>query len=242
MNALLKNDITWAGDGLGGGPPPAGLRGRGRKVRQDPPKQDFYGRDFLVTPDVLIPRPESEMLIDAILNLCGKPYLPGVKPSPAKLPADLTILDVGTGSGCLAITLGLELPEAHIFASDISSPALTIARQNSAKFHTDIHFYKSNLLSSIDFIPDLIVANLPYVDASWPWLDKSALSADPPIALYAENHGLALIYQLIDQIKQGTKFLVLEADPSQHPAIIDYAKSHHLHHYETRGFTLVFQN
>ena len=211
-------------------------------TQQDPPKQDFYGRDFLITPDVLIPRPESEMLIDAILNLCGKPYLPGVQASTSKIADNLTILDVGTGSGCLAITLALELPESHISASDISLPALAVARKNSAHFHTDIHFYESDLLSSIDFTPDLIVANLPYVDASWPWLDLAALSTEPSIALYADNGGLALIYKLISQIQKNTKFLVLEADPSQHPAIINYAKTHHLHHYETRGFTLVFQN
>ena len=69
--------------------------------------QDFYGRDFIVTPDVLIPRPETEQLIDTVLNLAGKPYLTGIKPSPRVLPENPVILDVGTGSGCIAITLKL---------------------------------------------------------------------------------------------------------------------------------------
>ena len=83
-------------------------------------KINFYGRDFIITPDVLIPRPETEMIVDAVLNLAGKSYLPGVKPGPKILPNNPQILDVGTGSGCIAITLALELPEASITASDIS--------------------------------------------------------------------------------------------------------------------------
>lgn len=203
-------------------------------------KVDFYGRDFLVTKDVLIPRPESEMLIDAVLNLCGKSYLPGVKASASKIAENLSILDVGTGSGCLAVTLALELPEAHISASDISKSALAIAKKNAKTHHTNIHFYESDLLDNLDFTPDLIVANLPYVDASWPWLDKKALSKEPALALYADHHGLALIYKLIDQLPKNTKFLVLEADPSEHLDIITYARNHHLSHLETRGFALVF--
>ncbi|MBR2726201.1 HemK family protein methyltransferase [Candidatus Saccharibacteria bacterium] len=202
---------------------------------------DFYGRDFLVTKDVLIPRPESEMLIDAILNLCGKPYLPGVKASASKITENLSILDVGTGSGCLAITLALELPEAHISACDISRPALAVAKENSVKLHAHVTFYESNLLDSIDFTPDLIVANLPYVDKDWPWLDKASLSSEPAIALYTDNHGLALIYQLLDELPRKTKFLVLEADPSEHSAIIAHAKNHGLNLLETRGFALVFE-
>lgn len=249
MNEALQNNATWAGDELGGAPPPAALRGRGRKVRQDPPSTlrnyfivDFYGRDFLVTKDVLIPRPESEMIIDAVLNLCGKPYLPGVKASASKIAEDLTIHDVGTGSGCLAITLACELPRARVTASDISLPALRVAKKNAKRHNAKITFYESDLLEGRNFTPDLIVANLPYVDPEWPWLDKVSLSKEPSIALYAENHGLALIYKLIDQIPGQTKFLILEADPSQHEKIIEYAKSHQLAHCETRGFVLVFQN
>ena len=85
---------------------------------------NFYGRDFVITPDVLIPRPETEMMVDAVLNLVGKSYLPGVKPSRAVFPDDLTIVDVGTGSGCIAISLKLEFPEAKIIATDISSQAV----------------------------------------------------------------------------------------------------------------------
>lgn len=203
--------------------------------------QDFYGRDFLVTPDVLIPRPETEMLIDLVLNLTGKPILPGVKPSKAKLPQDLTIIDVGTGSGCVAITLKLELPEATIIATDISEKALQVAKENAKVLNTEIKFIQANLLDNIDTIPNLIVANLPYVDKNWEWLDKESLSQEPSLALYADNHGLALIFQLIDQTaSKHIKHLILEADPCQHEQIINYAKKKGLAHRETRGFALYF--
>ena len=94
---------------------------------------DFYGRDFIITPDVLIPRPETEQMVDMVLSLAGKPYLPGVKPDRAVLAEDLSILDIGTGSGCIAVTLKLELPKAKLVASDISDKALAVARENAER-------------------------------------------------------------------------------------------------------------
>ncbi len=113
--------------------------------------QDFYGRDFLVTEDTLIPRPETEQLIDSVLNLAGKPYLPGVRPSKRVFPQNPTILDVGTGSGCIAITLALELPEAKVYASDISAKALKVAQTNAANLATPISFIISSLLEKVTF-------------------------------------------------------------------------------------------
>jgi len=202
-------------------------------------RQDFYGRDFFVTPDVLIPRPETEQLIDAVLNLAGKPYLPGVLPSIRKLPKNPKILDVGTGSGCIAITLKLELPEADISAVDFSAKSLLVAEKNAKALGAKITFKNSDLLEKVDFTPDLIVANLPYVDTSWDWLDKTALSYEPDSALYAEDGGLFLIKKLIDEsANRKIPFLVLEADPCQHMRIINYATTYQL--LETRGFCLVF--
>ena len=107
--------------------------------------QDFYGRDFIVTPDVLIPRPETEQIIDTVLNLAGKPYLPGIKPSPRKLPPNPTILDIGTGSGCIAITIKKELPEARVYATDVSKKAINIARKLLPHF-VNCHNLRLNLL------------------------------------------------------------------------------------------------
>ena len=202
-------------------------------------KQDFYGRDFIITPDVLIPRPETEMMIDTVLNIMGKPFLPGVKPSEPKLPEDITILDVGTGSGCIAITLDLLLPQAKIVATDISDKALKIAQKNASEFGAEVEFLQSDLLDNVKIKPDLIVANLPYVDENWEWVDKKALSKEPALALYANDGGLELIFRLIDQaLKREIYHLVLEADPCQHERIAEYAKKKGLRLAETRGFAI----
>ena len=201
--------------------------------------QDFYGREFIVTPDVLIPRPETEMMIDTVLNLAGKPYLPGVKPAPRVSPQNLSILDVGTGSGCIAITLALELPEAKVTACDISEKALAVARKNTKKFGAEIELVQSDLLENIDGKFDAVIANLPYVDKDWEWLDHDALSHEPDIALYAKNHGLELIYKLINQVvERKIRHLILEADPCQHGQIIAFASKKGLKLIEARGFAL----
>ena len=221
-----------------------------KKAQQNQPTaykvgyQNFYGRDFIVTPDVLIPRPETEQLVDAVLTLAGKPYLLGVKPPKRILPKKPIILDVGTGSGCIAITLKLELPEAEVYASDISPKAIKIAQKNATKHGATIHFIISHLLKKVkpnDIpTPDIIVANLPYVDENWDWLDKKSLSYEPSTALYAEDHGLALIKKLIDEATEiQTPYLILEADPCQHEEIIKYAKHYNL--IRINGYILSFK-
>lgn len=200
---------------------------------------DFYGREFVVNRDVLIPRPETEQMVDMVLNLCGKPYLPGVKPARAVLPSDLTIIDVGTGSGCIAVTLKCELPDATVMATDISEKALVVARENAKRLGVKMEFSQVDLLNGIDLRPDLVVANLPYVDENWDWIDKKALSKEPSLALYAEDGGLMLIFKLIDQVvERGIPHLILEADPCQHERIKEYASKKGLTLHETRGFIL----
>lgn len=200
---------------------------------------DFYGREFVINSDVLIPRPETEMVVDAVLNLVGKPYLAGVKPGKAVLPEDLTIVDVGTGSGCIAITLKLELPKATVVATDVSRKALTVARRNAERLGPKIEFRQVDLLDGTTVQPDLVVANLPYVDENWEWLNKKALSKEPSLALYAEDGGLKLIFKLIDQVaERGIRHLILEADPCQHERIEKYASKKGLTLRETRGFAL----
>ena len=200
---------------------------------------DFYGREFVINEDVLIPRPETEMMVDMVLSLVGKSYLPGVKPSKAVLPNDMTILDVGTGSGCIAITLKLELPKANVIATDVSKKALTVARKNAKRLEAEIEFRQADLLDGIEMRPDLVVANLPYVDEKWDWIDKKVLSKEPSLALYAEDGGLALVFKLIDQVvERGVRHLILEADPCQHERIKEYANKKGLALCETRGFAL----
>ena len=205
--------------------------------------QDFYGRDFLVTKDVLIPRPETEQAIDIALSLAGKPFLKGVKPTKRVLSKNPIILDVGTGSGCIAITIKKELQEADVYAVDISEPAIKIARKNAKNLGVYINIIISHLLDKVKDgtipTPELIVANLPYVDLDWDWLDKKALSNEPSIALYAEDHGLALIKQLIEQASAiKIPHLILEADPCEHQSITKFASKRDYKIIKTTGFIL----
>ena len=183
--------------------------------------KDFYGREFIVDNSVLIPRPETEELIDLVLNLKPK-----------------KVLDVGTGSGCIAITLALELPQAEVTASDIHEPAVAI--KNADQLGVNVKFVVSDLLDNIDGNFDVIAANLPYVDKSWNWLDDS-LKYEPDEALYADDGGLLLIKKLILQAKGRTKYLVLEVDTSQHSAIIDFAAKNGLELVEDRNFAVCFK-
>lgn len=187
--------------------------------------REFYGRHFFVTPDVLIPRPETEDIIEIAKDL---------KPE--------RILDIGTGSGCIAITLALELPNTPVSAIDISDDALRIAQKNAAHHDAKIDFHKSNLLDNYQPEPEtLIIANLPYVDNSWNWLDHKTLDHEPSLALYAEQDGLELIYKLIDQYPDTAAGLILEADPCQHKAIINYAVNHDLTLEKQQNYILYFK-
>lgn len=201
---------------------------------------NFYGRDFIVSPDVLMPRPETEQIIDKVKSLAGLPILPGVKPSERILPKNPKILDVGTGSGCIAIIIKKELEEAEVTGVDIDQSALEIAGKNAKKFNAEITLKQSDLLENCQDKYDIIIANLPYVDPDWDWLDKKALRKEPSLALYAEDHGLALIKRLITEIKDKPEYLILEADPCQHKDIIDFAEKNGFQYSETRGFILTF--
>ena len=211
-------------------------------MNADLKKANFYGYDFYVSKDVLTPRPETEAIIDEVLKLCGEPILPGVKPPEKKLdPKNLKIFDIGTGSGCIAITLKKKLPEADIYATDISREALEITQKNAKNLSAPITIIISHLLEKVNIssTPDIIVANLPYVDKNWDWVDKASLKSDPDIALYAEDGGLALIKELIDTA--DSKYLILECDPSQHQEVINYAKNKYTL-VNTNGFVIVFNH
>lgn len=193
--------------------------------------QEFFGRDFIVTPNTLIPRPESETIITLLKKMARSG--PGA------------LLDVGTGSGCLAITASLELPHLTVDACDIAPAALAVARKNAAKHNASVNFYTSNLLAT----PlkkhqtfDYIIANLPYVDHSWKV--SAELAFEPAHALFAQQQGLALIAQLIEQIPQTLRsqgLLLIEADPRQHDKILAIAEAAGFKHVTTGGFITVFQ-
>ncbi len=204
--------------------------------------QDFYGRRFIVNENVLIPRRETEAIIDATKELVEQKYSES---------EEVAMMDVGTGSGCIAITLALEIPKAKISAIDKSSAALQVARQNMTKHHVKLNCAQLNYLdyeqrkqSSIwnnDWLADIVVANLPYVDENWTWLDKKALSHEPCSAIYASGDGLSLIESLLVIISGKCKYIVVEADPCQHSRIIAFASKHHLRHSQTKGYILIFE-
>lgn len=200
--------------------------------------KEFFGREFKVSPDVLIPRPETETMIEMVLSLAGRSYLPGVKVPSSVLPERSRILEVGTGSGCVAISLALELLSAEVVASDVSSEALAIARENAEGFGAKVKFVQSDLLKNVEGSFDVIVANLPYVDRSWNWI--SGVGHEPELALYAKNGGLELIFKLIEQAKDRTKYLILEADPCQHEKIISRAEAGGFKFLRVSGFQLLF--
>lgn len=188
--------------------------------------KEFYGRRFHVSPSVLIPRPESETIIDLLKEHC-KPF-------------HKQFVDVGCGSGVLGITAKLELPKLSVTLCDISRHALTVALKNANAHHIDVQILESNLLDSYPAQADIIVANLPYVDETW---ERSPETAhEPSLALFAEENGLELIYKLINQTAEKLSvggILLLETDPVQHKLIIKHAESHDLTLMEIRDYILV---
>lgn len=145
-------------------------------------EREFYGRRFKVSPDVLIPRPETEMLVDI-----GRHHLRGVH-SPR-------ILDLGTGSGIVAVSLALELPAAEVWALDVSAAALDVARDNAASLGARVTFVHSDwyqsLPSGLEF--DLIVSNPPYIEVNDPHLNEGDLRFEPQGALTDSGDGLGCL-------------------------------------------------
>lgn len=189
--------------------------------------KEFYGRNFLVTPDTLIPRPETEVMIELLAPLVA---------------TDQHLIDIGTGSGVIAITAALEFPDLIVDACDVSSAALIVAEKNAAMHDARVSFSASNLLDSIDTSYHIICANLPYVDSSWNTSAETRL--EPSLALYASDGGLALINRLIEQAPSklaATGYLLLEADPRQHDAIIQFAHGHGFDWHQTDGYIIVLQ-
>lgn len=166
----------------------------------------FYGMAFDVTPDVLIPRPETEMLVNEVKDfLSNHPLL-----SP-------TVVDVGTGSGCLAISVAKLFPKAKITAVDLSERALNVAKRNAAKHAvTNIDFIVNDLLENADGNFDVVVANLPYIPHSrLKELDSSVIDFEPILALDGGSDGFDLYRKLFSQLKKMAhlpKLIVCEID------------------------------
>ena len=191
--------------------------------------KEFYGRRFTVTTSTLIPRPESEAMIELLKTI---PLQPGMK-----------LVDVGTGTGCLGITAKLEHPDLEVTLIDIDKYALTVADKNAAAHGAVVESIKSNLLSQYPYIADIILANLPYVDKEW--VKSPELRHEPAMALFADDNGLSLIKQLIDQHQTKLRpggYVLLEADARQHHAMTHYAEQRGLKHVASEGLIALYQS
>ncbi len=148
-------------------------------------RQEFYGREFRVSPEVLIPRPETEHLVEAALELQPRG----------------TVLDVGTGSGAIAVSVALESRAARVLASDLSEGALRVASGNARALGAGVAFFRADLLEGVaDGACDMILSNPPYV----PHRDRTLIQREvrdfePPLALWGGDDGLAIYRRLIPE-------------------------------------------
>lgn len=188
--------------------------------------QEFWGMDLIVTPAVLVPRPETEHLIEAVLQLhagdigledSGRAAHTPASTDQGQRPTNARIVDVGTGSGCIALALAKEFPFAEIHATDISSAALEVARTNAARHQMEkrITFHRADLLAGLDFSGfDFVVSNPPYVGQSEE--DQVQLEVrkfEPRNAVFAGHSGLEIIAGLIPQAQLALRpggWLILE--------------------------------
>jgi release factor glutamine methyltransferase len=158
--------------------------------------QEFWGMDLIVTPAVLIPRPETEHVVEAVLAGVGR----------VTLSAKVRIADVGTGSGCIALALAKELPHAEIHATDISSPALEVARANAVRHQLQhrIRFHEADLLTGLEVGAfDFVVSNPPYVGSSEEdQVQSEVRKFEPRNAVFAGAKGTEVIERLIPQARE----------------------------------------
>ena len=183
-------------------------------------RREFYGREFEVTQAVLIPRPETEQIIDALLHGALLPR--AQNPDARDQPEELTLVDVGAGSGCIAITIKLERAPVRVIATDVSTAALSVARANAQRLGADVEFVETSLVPE-DVRPDIVVSNPPYV----PERDRSSLAPDvrdfePASALFAGADGLDVIRELVPAAQRALKpggRLVMEMGAGQSDAV-----------------------
>jgi release factor glutamine methyltransferase len=183
-------------------------RAAGRPTQYLTHEQEWFGRPFYVDTGVLIPRPETEHVVERVLEL-------GLRPR--------SVLDVGTGSGALAVTLALELPAAQVCATDISPDALRIARRNALSLGARVEFACCDLAAALRGPFDLIVANPPYVpDGEIEGLQREIREHEPRVALSGGGDGLALYRRLLPQAAERLTpggWLVMEMGYRSEPGI-----------------------
>jgi release factor glutamine methyltransferase len=186
-------------------------RGKGEPVAYITGTREFYGRPFTVTPAVLIPRPDTETLVQqAIAYLRDRPG------------AELRVADLGTGSGCIAITLGAEVPGMRVFATDVSAAALEVARGNALALGIEVEFVECSWADALEGAFDLIVSNPPYVTtAELAAVDRDVRDFEPRGALVGGDDGLDAYRALLTSIRDHVSAarLMVEVDPRHADAV-----------------------
>ena len=191
-----------------------GERGAGYPLPHLTGRIEFYGLEIEVTAEVLIPRPETETLVDLALARCPR-----------------SVVDVGTGSGCIAVALAKERPDLEVYAIDISPAALAVAQRNAERHGVDdrVQFIVSNLLDRRPSPVDLIVSNPPYVSADeWAALPPTIRHYEPRLALEGGSDGLDLIRRLLSQsqgLLEPGGALLIEIGANQAEKVREIAKT-----------------
>lgn len=204
-------------------------RGRGVPAQYITGHQEFWGLDLIVSPAVLIPRPETEHLVETVLELVR-----GNAAGVARTDA-LRIVDVGTGSGAIALALAHELPQAEVWAADISAPALEVARANAARLQLEerVRFVESDLLAALDegLSFDFVVSNPPYVgDGEEDKVQREVKMFEPRVAVFAGPDGLDTIRRMVPQALAALKpagWLLLEIGYTQEARVLELLAGHH---------------
>lgn len=181
-------------------------------------KTEFYGREFAINRKVLVPRPESEALIVLLKEFCDD--------TPCQ------IVDVGTGSGCLAVTAAIELPNAKVYATDIDESCLDLASQNASNHSCDVSFARTNLVERITDhlsanLPLVLLCNLPYVPEGYPV--NEAASHEPKLALFSGLDGLdhyRSLFAQIEMLQERPIAIITESLQVQHHALATLAREH----------------
>ena len=209
--------------------------------------REFFGHDFLVASGVLIPRQESELLVEEAIDFV-KRHFPGFAEhsnagkgtsilrestdgnpaTPQLYKRNPVIAEIGTGSGAIAISLALLLPQATVYATDISPRALEIAAMNCERHDVRVHLLEGDLLDPVPEPVDIIIANLPYVrDEEWGELSPEIKMYEPAVALAGGRDGLDKIRQLLINVTEKLRpggIVLLEIGPAQGPELVSWTK------------------